>query len=179
MAKFLLETAANGKLPDGEAMKSATLSAQNIYNGWLKPYSSPAVLNKLWETVTDQADWTAPTTPADRFHALISDYGYRKGLFFVESGINLVKGNLFKNQFPFARKAVKNIANSGLVEKDAKSLLERCRMCVLGPTLISRRPTESLLAISFVLSSTYPPLLLFPSCLRLLPRLLPLFLHPS
>lgn len=46
-------------------------------------------LNKFVEKVTDQKDWTAPNTPAERFGAIISDYGYRAGIFVVDGTISL------------------------------------------------------------------------------------------
>jgi hypothetical protein len=89
---------------------------------------------------------------------VIGDYGYRKGLFFVESGINLAKGKLFQDHFPFGRDAIKDIANSGLVEKEAKRLAgalqnvcSRTKSHFPAPDRITSR-----FAISVDLSSPYP-----------------------
>ncbi|KAL7621055.1 hypothetical protein AAE478_008367 [Parahypoxylon ruwenzoriense] len=112
MPKWLLKTAYTGQLPGGGVMKAPTLSAANIAAGWNKVYS--VSLNKLVETVTDQKDWTFPDTPAQRFGAIVGDFGYRYGLFFVDGPMNGIKGKLFQNFNPMSSINLKNLLTIGI-----------------------------------------------------------------
>lgn len=124
MSKFLIKTANSGTLPNGETMKAATISADNLYAGWNQQYT--ATLNKLVETVTDIDGWTAPNTPAERFMATIGDYGYRRNLFYVDGPINGIKGLLHRGFNPLSPTNLKTLIETGISggEKGATAIAQ-------------------------------------------------------
>ncbi|KAF3055152.1 Killer toxin subunits alpha/beta [Daldinia childiae] len=112
MSKWLLQTAYTGRLPDGNTMKAATLTASNIAAGWNKPYDVP--LNKLVEVVTDQKDWFPPDCPSQRFGVINGDYGYRYSLLYVAAQLNAIKGRIFRNVNPLSEAKLKQLLDTAI-----------------------------------------------------------------
>lgn len=138
MIPQFLETALNGVLPGGKAMKAAKLAPDKLIAGWNKVYS--VTLPTIGEVVTDVQGWVKPLTPNERVFEILGSYAYRTDMSFVEKQINLIKKSLFAGANPMAAQRFKKLleAVSKGDQNSAKMILGNLQKVFVSIPLCSR-----------------------------------------